>query len=448
MPRHHTTVDFIAHARSIHGDLYDYSLTNYVNCRTKVIIVCAVHGAFRQKADTHICGRGCPKCGGRMRISHAEFLQRAKALHGDFYDYSQFHYVNCRSKGLIGCPIHGYFEQIAASHIIKGNGCKECATDGLVKSHEKFLADARIVHGDRYDYSRFEYVTARTPGTIICPVHGSFEKTPTDHTSRSRKAGCPRCSREKASIHLSRMRAAMPPPTAWYTTEQYIARAKALHGDRYDYSQTEYVRSYLPVTIICPAHGSFEQVASNHVTTGNGCPRCGWVRIGEKNRAKPHPLRTTVDQFVGSARDRHGDRFDYSLVVYDGTHVPVTIICPDHGLFSVDPYHHLTAVWGGCKSCFIEGKRLSADTFFQRARDQFGARFDYSQSVYLELRSPIGIICRDHGIFVTTPNNHLHAGAGGCPICKTNMQLAARMRHIYPNWQDDLEHEDSREAEE
>ena len=90
---------------------------------------------------------------------------------------------------------------------------------------------------------------------------------------------------------------------------------------------------------------------------------------------------------------------------------------------------------------------MSAEDFFQRARDQFGNRFDYSQSVYLDLKSPIAIICRNHGVFVTNTRNHLGSSAAGCPLCKIDMQVASRMRTLYPDWEQQLEWEAERDRE-
>ena len=120
-----TTEDFIENARKVHSDKYDYSLTNYISAKTKVKIICPVHGVFEQTPCGHLSGRGCKKCSGKNKLTTEEFIDQARKVHGDKYDYSLVNYVNCRTKVKIICPIHGVFEQTPQSHL-KGNGCKYC----------------------------------------------------------------------------------------------------------------------------------------------------------------------------------------------------------------------------------------------------------------------------------------------------------------------------------
>lgn len=136
-----TTTEFIEKSKQLHGDKYDYSKTVYLNSRSKVIIICPAHGAFEQRASSHLLGNGCPECARVWTEDHKSHLQvssrksrgmtidewiaRAKAIHGDKYDYSQTVYVNQRTNVKIICPAHGLFEQKADSHIC-GYGCKLC----------------------------------------------------------------------------------------------------------------------------------------------------------------------------------------------------------------------------------------------------------------------------------------------------------------------------------
>lgn len=144
------TSEFIEKAIQIHNGKYDYSQTTYVNSRTKVTIICPKHGSFEQKAVSHLQGSGCPKCARVWSDEHRknlqkssrasrgmtteEWIERAKKIHGDKYDYSQTVYVNQRTNVKIICPKHGLFEQKADSHI-RGYGCRLC---GLESEKRKF----------------------------------------------------------------------------------------------------------------------------------------------------------------------------------------------------------------------------------------------------------------------------------------------------------------------
>lgn len=125
-----TTEEFIERAKAKHGDRYSYERCEYVNARTPVTVTCHVHGDFEQNANDHRTGYGCPKCGGTGRLNTREVIERFKLVHGEKYDYSRVQYVRATQKVDIICPVHGVFEQIAHSHM-DGNGCPACRIDLL-----------------------------------------------------------------------------------------------------------------------------------------------------------------------------------------------------------------------------------------------------------------------------------------------------------------------------
>lgn len=121
-----TTEDFILKAKEIHGDKYDYSKVEYVNMQTEICIICPQHGEFLQVPRNHLNIHGCPKCCKTgIKLSKEEFIQKAKEIHGDKYDYSKVEYINAKTKVCIICPIHGEFWQIPNSHL-NGNACNKC----------------------------------------------------------------------------------------------------------------------------------------------------------------------------------------------------------------------------------------------------------------------------------------------------------------------------------
>jgi hypothetical protein len=120
-----TTEEFIRRAKKVHGDKYDYSKVEYKGTHTKVCIICPIHGEFFQTPNNHLHGQGCLACGGRKQLTKEEFIQKAREVHGDKYDYSKVEYVNKNTKVKIICPIHGEFEQEPNSHL-EGKGCPNC----------------------------------------------------------------------------------------------------------------------------------------------------------------------------------------------------------------------------------------------------------------------------------------------------------------------------------
>ena len=124
---------------------------------------------------------------------------------------------------------------------------------------EVFLEKAKQIHGDRYDYSKVEYKGSKNKVCIICPTHGEFWQTPNAHLCGQ---GCIRCGHVKTSDHRK------------ISTEEFIKRAKEIHGDFYDYSKVQYVNSGTKVCIICPVHGEFWQTPNGHINAKRGCQKC------------------------------------------------------------------------------------------------------------------------------------------------------------------------------
>ena len=318
------TEKFIKRAKEVHGDKYDYSKVEYVNNRTKVCIICPKHGEFFQTPANHLSGKGCPNCSNNVRLTIDEFIKKSKAIHGDKYDYSKVEYVNANTKVCIICPEHGEFRQTPGSHL-NGCGCKKCANDGLSSdrklSLEEFIKKAQEVHGTKYDYSKVKYVNSVTKVCIICPKHGEFRQTPGSHLSG---CGCRKCI---GNYNL--------------TKEEFIKKAQEVHGTKYDYSKVKYVNGSTKVCIICPKHGEFLQTPIHHLR-GDGCNKCA---IENRTALK----RMSLEEFVNRAKVVHGNKYDYSKVEYTNCDTNVCIICPKHGEFWQTPYKHLSG--NGCPTC-------------------------------------------------------------------------------------------------
>ena len=174
-----TKEQFIEEAYKVHGNKYDYSKVEYINSKTKVCIICPIHGEFLKTPNKHLLGQGCPFCSGKKKKTKEEFIKEARKVHGDKYDYSKVEYINSDTKIIITCHIHGDFEQVPYSHL-QGKGCKYC-NGGISDTKESFIEKARLIHGNKYDYSKVEYINSKTKVCIICPIHGEILQTPNEH---------------------------------------------------------------------------------------------------------------------------------------------------------------------------------------------------------------------------------------------------------------------------
>ena len=246
----------IERAKKVHGDKYDYSKVEYNGIHTKVCIICPKHGEFWQEPNSHLHGNGCPKCAGLKKLTTEEFIEKAKEVHGNKYDYSKVEYVNGKTKVCIICPIHGEFWQTPSAHIHQKQGCIYCS--GRKLNLNSFIEKAKKIHGDKYDYSKVEYVNNNTKVCIVCPEHGEFWQKPVNHL---RGNGCPKCANEYSP-----------------STEEWIERAKQVHGDKYDYSKSTYVNAATRICVICRKHGEFWVFPNNHLK-GNGCPNCNKSKL-------------------------------------------------------------------------------------------------------------------------------------------------------------------------
>jgi very-short-patch-repair endonuclease len=318
MPNRKTTEQFIIDAFRVHGDKYDYSKVEYKGNKPKIIIICKEHGEFLQCPNNHLNGVNCPHCVGGVRIDTAEFIKRAKLVHGDKYDYSKVDYKSAHTKIIIGCSKCGDYEQKPNGHL-SGQNCPKCR--GFYKTNEQFIKEARQIHGDKYDYSKVDYKNSSTKIIIICKEHGEIEQVPSSHLSGQ---GCYKCANNMLK-----------------TRDEFISDSKKLHGDKYNYSKVDYKGAHTKVIICCSQHGEFEMKPNCHLLR-QGCYKCGKKTVSMK-------LSSNSEDFIQKSITIHGDKYDYSKVDYKGNKNHVTIICKIHGEFLQKPNGHLDG--NGCIRC-------------------------------------------------------------------------------------------------
>ena len=383
-----------------------------------------------------------------------DFIERARAIHGDKYDYSKVVYKGAHEKVCIICPKHGEFWQEPNNHISRKAICPACArqiqADRQRCSTEDFIKKANAVHKGKYDYSKVEYRHTDEKVCIICPEHGEFWQVPHNHLHG---AGCPKCSGNYIP-----------------TSEEFIEAAKRRFGDKYDYSKVVYKGNKRKVCIICPEHGEF-WVTPNNFLNQNGCPKCCgnygidleyFIQLANKRFEGKYDYSKVVwkgyrqrvciscpehgefwqspamhlvtqgcpkcsgrymdqEYFIQRAQSIHGDKYDYSIVHYVDSKTPVCIICPDHGAFYQIPNDHLLG--HGCRKCFAEQTRIrltkTEENFLSIANSVHKGKYDYSQMQYANRNTPIKIICPKHGEFNQTPKSHIRGA--GCPMCNNSL---------------------------
>ena len=284
-------------------------------------------------------------------------------------------------------------------------------------STKEFIQKAQAVHGDRYDYSKVEYVNAQTNVCIICRLHGEFWQRPSHHINGR---GCPKCA---AQVNASNMRhwtkemcfeeaqkytemkafrtesesaynAALKhkwlKDYTWltysikvtpkkkrqnYTQAEIIERLRSIFGERYSYDKVEYRAMKVPITLVCHEkdsdgveHGEFSMRPDNIFSGKQGCPKCYDDRRSRLQR-KP------IEIFIEEANKVHGGLYEYHKVDYINTNSKVCIVCPTHGDFWQTPSNHLKGK--GCPYCSGNAKKWSKETCEQEAR-KYKYVFDFS----------------------------------------------------------------------
>jgi hypothetical protein len=313
--------------------------------------------------------------------------------------------TNRRLKTIV-LPKRRYLSDVARSNISQSRIDRLNSPEFRKEVWLRTLEGFKQVHGDRYDYSKVEYVKYNTKIKIICKEHGEFEQTPKDH---KKGHGCKECANE-----LLRGR----PKKTKHNTETTIERFTKIHGDRYDYSKVDYQGAGSKVLIICREHGEFLQRVSDHAGGAN-CPKCSG-----------HYQRTLLE-LLDTFKEVHGDLYDYSKVNLDITKKgrdsgdlsfsvdgKVTIICKEHGEFRQRAFSHMKG--SGCKKCAIEKTaririEKTRDSILTRFKEVHGDRYDYSKVDYQGSRNKVVIICKEHGEFLKRPVEHIRGA--GCPKC-------------------------------
>lgn len=192
-----TTSEFITKSITVHGDRYGYSKTKYVRSLDKVIIICKNHGEFQQTPQHHLRGSGCPSCYGNNNKNTEQFIIDANKIHNFKYDYSKVKYKNTRDKVIITCKIHGDFQQTPNAHLTAKSSCPRCCNN-IKHTNESFIEKAISIHGNKYDYSKINYINNSIKLIIICPIHGEFSQSAKGHINS--KNGCPKCKTSKGEL--------------------------------------------------------------------------------------------------------------------------------------------------------------------------------------------------------------------------------------------------------
>ena len=262
---------------------------------------------------------------------------------------------------------------------------------------ESFIEMAKKIHGNKYDYSKVEYINSQTKVCIICPEHGEFWQIPSSHLYGK---GCKRCS------HI-------------LNVNEFITKAREIHGNKYDYSKVDYKGTNKKICIICPEHGEFWQTPHHHLA-GNGCQKCANIIKGQsfKKIKRDELVNIKKQAFINAAKKKFGDLYDYSNINYVDNLTEIVLISKKYGEIKITPQEHLRLKYG-CRLEKRKTRKFTKEKFVNISVQVHGNKYNYSKVKYNGMFKKVCIICPEHGEFWQTPNAHIHLKEG-CPICNAS----------------------------
>lgn len=398
MPTKKTIEQFIAEAKELYGDKYDYSKVKYTGGRNKVIIICPEHGEFLKAPQKHLIGQGCRECKGYIALTQKSFVDRARKAHGNLYNYSKTFIKSKKDKVSIVCNQHGSFEQLPGNHL-KGQGCPVCGqlsrASSQSYSNEEYINSVNSIHHYKYDYTAVNYKNSQTKIEIICPIHGSFLMKPNSHYNGQ---GCPKCGRISAKENIA------------LDYSVFLGRAEKIHKNHYEYLEESYKNYTTKMKMFCTEHGFFTQTPHSHISMKTGCPKCGHIQSGLSNQKG-------WDNVHDMFKEVHGSRYNYDENTYIDVTTKMRMFCEIHGWFTQKPYQHYGG--SGCNNCAIEEvhekQKITFTEFKKRSILIHGSRYKYSKDTYVDIFTPIKITCVKHGEFYQKPRDHYRGS--GCTKC-------------------------------
>jgi hypothetical protein len=392
------TKDFIDKAKIIHGDKYDYSLVDYVNARSKVTIICPTHGSYLQSPDNHLRKRGCPKCAGK-RWDQDDFLQEATKVHGNKYDYSNVLYRNKIAHVEIICKVHGVFRQIPSVHL-NGSGCPKCA--GKSYSFEEIINKANEVHGNKYKYLNLATEKnikgkTRTYLTVFCPIHKHTWKATTD-AHVSKGTGCNLCGND--SISISQRGDIL----------ELKNRIEAIQPNYTVPTEQVYISQNRNIVYICREHGR-QRGRPINLLNGQGCPVCGQERRNEF-------FRDDWGSVIGRIEEKYPEYHVYPDQSFENHHSPIVYRCKFHG-DKISNTNTLLSAAAGCDEC---GIKKSADSQRANWQDVVSKIKSINPEIiipadqeYKSVNDKIIYVCKEHGKQFATPGKLMMGRS--CPQC-------------------------------
>lgn len=321
-----------------------------------------------------------------------DFENAARSVHGGFYDYSADYYKDMYAEYNVVCPKHGIFPIKPTYHIHGKKGCRQCK-EVAVETKNLQILQTKVKAKHNQLYLPTEYDKNKKELHCFCNLHGNYCTTKYLYI-RTSYGGCDSCKKLEIA-------------------EDFVSKAKSLHGDKYTYKLEDYISSRDEMDIFCNKHQEyFPQRPSAHLQ-GQGCPACGRESFSEK-------MSLSLEEFIQKCIEAHGDvDYDYSITNYTSNKTDCLFRCKTHGVFETPPSSFING--NGCPECY-EGKRresLKDELIRKVSSNPLYSHLDLSNVIYVNNKTPVDVLCKEHNQpFKVTPNKLLdNTREVGCKVC-------------------------------
>lgn len=251
-----------------------------------------------------------------------------------------------------------------------------------------FIEEADRVHNSRYTYSKDSYFGTNKPVIVSCPDHGDFSIYGSNHLKGQ---GCRDCLIAQGGKRRK------------YSKDEFVKKLKDVYGEELTLTETDY--DHRQPEVRCKIHGVFSKPTGALIERKQGCKECSYAS-----------RRVSAKDFFERAQARHGSRWSYDLDSYKGLRQPITVICSEHGRFTVTALTHLNTL-GGCKHCTRkeQPRGRSYSEFVEVANEVHDSKYSYLENEWDQTSDRVTVVCKSHGSFTQRKSKHIHGN--GCPAC-------------------------------
>jgi very-short-patch-repair endonuclease len=333
------------------------------------------------------------------------FIEQLETGHAIIVHPTDLNNINWNTTLTIECRIHGSIKTTPyVLSVTKAKKlCYRCDKNSNTSEYgfSDFINFLLTNYGNKFDTTKMEYNGNTSRAKICCIKHGCFYKIPKQLKANKPNYICDKCKLEDQQ-------------------KDFIERARKIHNDFYRYDLVEFKGYTKKVKIICPVHGIFEQRAENHLK-GDRCLKC--VYDGYK---------MDFEDFLKKAKEKYGNKYDYSMTNYINANTKIKIRCKKHKLvFEAYPRSHISDSYteGICPLCQGEERTKK---FIERAKEVHGDYYDYRlvDLTYITSCQKVPIICPRHGIFFQSMDHHINGGHG-CPVCNSHSKIEKKLYEYF-----------------